>query len=122
MKQNRIQRLGAFCAISKICSSFKNETFSKIPIFEQIIFVKIEQFTTDFPNMDALSDAPLDLAQTNDLMTSLQLIEVVAPHFLEFADDASTIDDSLKRLFNLLPHFRILITHPLKAVSSEKYT
>ncbi|XP_004536960.1 TATA-binding protein-associated factor 172 isoform X2 [Ceratitis capitata] len=116
LKQNRIQRLGAFCAISKICSSFKNETFSKIPIFEQIIFVKIEQFTTDFPNMDALSDAPLDLAQTNDLMTSLQLIEVVAPHFLEFADDASTIDDSLKRLFNLLPHFRILITHPLKAV------
>lgn len=116
LKQNRIQRMGASCAISKICLGFKMNIFSKIPIFQQILFAKIEQFINNYPNMELLSDVPLDLAQTNDIITSLQLIEIAAPHFLHFGCDTSAKDEVLKRLFELLPHFRVLITHPLKAV------
>ncbi|XP_011210299.2 TATA-binding protein-associated factor 172 [Bactrocera dorsalis] len=115
-KQNRIQRMGASCAISKICLGFKMDIFSKIPVFQHILFTKIEQFINNYPNMELLSNVPLDLAQTNDIITSLQLIEIVAPHFLHFASDASAKDEVLKRLFALLPHFSVLITHPLKAV------
>uniref|UniRef100_A0A0A1WE77 TATA-binding protein-associated factor 172 n=1 Tax=Zeugodacus cucurbitae TaxID=28588 RepID=A0A0A1WE77_ZEUCU len=116
LKQNRIQRMGASCAISKICLGFRMDIFSKIPVFQHILFAKIEQFTSSYPNMELLSDVPLDLAQTNDIITSLQLIEIAAPHFLQFSSDTSAKEEVFKQLFELLPHFSVLITHPLKAV------
>ncbi|XP_053957908.1 TATA-binding protein-associated factor 172 [Anastrepha ludens] len=116
LKQNRIQRVGASCAIAKICLSFSMEIFSKIPVFEQIVFAKIEHFTNAYPNMELLSAVPLDLAQTNDLMTSLQLIEISAPHFINFSSANLPKEGVFNRLFDLLPHFSVLITHPLKAV------
>ncbi|XP_067645807.1 TATA-binding protein-associated factor 172 [Eurosta solidaginis] len=116
LKQNRIQRIGASCAITKICMSFNTSIFTKIPVFEQILFAKIEQFTSVNPNMELLFDKTVDLTQTNDLLTSLQLIEIAAPNFLHFANDSTPKEVVINRLFELLPHFAVLISHPLKSV------
>lgn len=107
LKKCRIQRLGATNAIVKLCQHFGNKLLEKMPILEQLMFHKIEQFVAAFPKMDILSEILIDVAQTNDLMTSLQLIEIAAPHFHS---------DLHEKLFDLLQPLGIFIGHPLKAV------
>lgn len=80
----------------------------KLPIFEQLIFNKIQQFMTAFPKMELLKNLVIDVGQTNDVMTALQLLEVAAPHVHSDLHD---------RFFELLPALGSLIGHPLKAVS-----
>lgn len=68
---------------------------------------KTEQFLEIYPSMEILGNIQLDLVQTNDLVTSLQLIEIAAP-----ALHSALHDD----LYKILPHLGKLITHPLKSV------
>ncbi|XP_073832127.1 histone acetyltransferase 1 [Musca autumnalis] len=107
LKRNRIQRIGSACAIVKLCQHFGNKLMQKLPIFEQLIFHKIQQFMTAFPKMELLRNIIIDVGQTNDLMTALQLLEVAAPH---------VHNDLHDKLFELLPALGSLIGHPLKAV------
>uniref|UniRef100_T1PLY8 TATA-binding protein-associated factor 172 n=1 Tax=Musca domestica TaxID=7370 RepID=T1PLY8_MUSDO len=107
LKRNRIQRIGSACAIVKLCQHFGNKLMQKLPIFEQLIFNKIQQFMTAFPKMELLKNLVIDVGQTNDVMTALQLLEVAAPHVHSDLHD---------RFFELLPALGSLIGHPLKAV------
>ncbi|XP_037813785.1 TATA-binding protein-associated factor 172 [Lucilia sericata] len=107
MKKCRIQRLGATGAITKLCQHFGSSLLEKIPILEQLMFHKIEQFVSAFPKMETLAEILIDVGQTNDLMTSLQLIEIAAPHFHS---------DLHEKLFQLLQPLGKFIGHPLKAV------
>lgn len=107
LKKCRIQRLGATSAITKLCQHFGNVLLTKIPILEQLVFWKIEEFVTSFPDMEVLAGIILDVGQTNDLMTSLQLIEIAAPYFH---------GDLHEKLFRLLPAMGKLVGHPMKAV------
>ncbi|TMW53120.1 hypothetical protein DOY81_001848, partial [Sarcophaga bullata] len=107
LKKCRIQRLGATSAITKLCQHFGNALLNKIPILEQLMFFKIEEFVTSFPDMEVLAGIILDVGQTNDLMTSLQLIEIAAPYFH---------CDLHEKLFRLLPALGKLVGHPMKSV------
>ncbi|KAM7362772.1 histone acetyltransferase 1 isoform 1-T2 [Cochliomyia hominivorax] len=107
LKKCRIQRLGATNAIIKLCQHFGNNLLEKMPVLEQLMFLKIEQFVSAFPKMDVLAEILIDVGQTNDLMTSLQLIEIAAPYFHK---------DFHVKLFQLLQPLGIFIGHPLKAV------
>ncbi|XP_061399737.1 TATA-binding protein-associated factor 172 [Musca vetustissima] len=107
LKRNRIQRMGSACAIVKLCEHFGNKLMQKLPIFEQLIFTRIQQFMTAFPEMNLLNNCIIDVAQTNDLMTALQLLEVAAPHVHSDLHD---------KLFELLGALGKLIGHPLKAI------
>lgn len=110
LKQCRIQRLGSCCAITKLCSSFGADLMHKIPVFEQILYGKISQFLANHGNMLELCLTPLDQQQCNDLITSLQLLEVAAPHMNVALHERLFVD--------MLPQLGVLITHPLKAVSN----
>uniref|UniRef100_A0A1I8PPP2 TATA-binding protein-associated factor 172 n=1 Tax=Stomoxys calcitrans TaxID=35570 RepID=A0A1I8PPP2_STOCA len=107
LKRNRIQRIGSSCAIIKLCQHFGNQLMEKVPVFEQLIYKKIMQFMAAFPKTEILSNIIIDVGQTNDLMTSLQLLETAAPYIH---------DDLHEKLFELLPALGNLIAHPFKAV------
>ncbi|XP_075146462.1 histone acetyltransferase 1 [Haematobia irritans] len=107
LKRNRIQRIGSSCAIIKLCQHFGNKLMEKVPIFEQLIYTKIKHFMIAFPKMEILTNIVIDVGQTNDLMTSLQLLEIAAPYIHS---------DLHEKLFELLPSLGNLIAHPFKAV------
>ena len=102
--------MGASCAIIKLCQLFGAQLIEKIPVFEQILFGKISQFFGSYADMSVLAQAPLDQLQCNELMTSLQLLEIAGPHLHACMHE---------RLFEMLPQLGLLITHPLKAVSAS---
>lgn len=109
-KYGRIQRLGSASAISKLCKHFGAQLMRKMPIFEELMFARINQYVTAFPDMDMLQDVKIDVIQCNNLTTSLQLIETAAPHMHK---DFHTV------LFQMLDRLGILIAHPLKAVRKQ---
>lgn len=84
----------------------------RIPILWNIMFNNIDKLLQAAPSPDILTDAAIDQELINDLMTSLQLIEVAAPHIHKDLHNA---------LFELLPKLGILLTHPFKAVGYFKY-
>uniref|UniRef100_A0A1A9V2J1 TATA-binding protein-associated factor 172 n=1 Tax=Glossina austeni TaxID=7395 RepID=A0A1A9V2J1_GLOAU len=106
-KYGRIQRLGSASAISKLCKHFGAQLMRKMPIFEELMFARINQYVTAFPDMDLLQDVKIDVIQCNNLTTSLQLIETAAPHMHK---------DFHAVLFQMLNRLGILIAHPLKAI------
>ncbi|XP_055603145.1 TATA-binding protein-associated factor 172-like [Uranotaenia lowii] len=105
-KNARTQRLGATHAITTICSFFKASLPQKLPVVWQQMTEKIES-KVDEHYIERLSREVINLEETTDLLTSLQLIEVAAQH----------IDRGLHdQLFQLLPKLSILLKHPLKAI------
>ncbi|XP_030373466.1 TATA-binding protein-associated factor 172 [Scaptodrosophila lebanonensis] len=102
----RTQRQGAASAIGKLCVSFGRQIVEKVPIFQQLMFDKVTQFASNHTSEQLASSLP-DLALTNELMTSLQLIETAAPYLHTSWHT---------QLFALLPHLGGIVTHPLKAV------
>ncbi|XP_030571799.1 TATA-binding protein-associated factor 172 [Drosophila novamexicana] len=105
-RQCRIQRLGAACAIAKLCSSFGDRIVEKVPIFQQLMFGKLEQFVTSM-DIEKLSSTLPELTPCNDLISSLQLIETAAPHLHVALHE---------QLFALLPHLGFILRHPLKVL------
>uniref|UniRef100_A0A2M4A2S2 Putative chromatin remodeling complex wstf-iswi small subunit n=1 Tax=Anopheles triannulatus TaxID=58253 RepID=A0A2M4A2S2_9DIPT len=105
-KHARTQRLGATAAITTICSHFGPLLPRKLPIVWQLLMDKISACVTE-QYIDQLGRQVMAQEETNDFMTSLQLLEVAAPF----------IDASLHRsLFELLPKLCLLLRHPLKAI------
>ncbi|KXJ74274.1 hypothetical protein RP20_CCG014039 [Aedes albopictus] len=105
-KHARTQRLGATHAITTICSYFKQDLPQKLPVLWQLM---TEQITikVDESYVDQLGRQIVNQEDTNDFMTSLQLIEVAARH----------IDQALHdQLFQLLPKLCLLLRHPLKSI------
>ncbi|XP_058174842.1 TATA-binding protein-associated factor 172 [Anopheles ziemanni] len=102
----RTQRLGATAAITTICAQFKASLPQRLPILWQLLLDKL-QTRVDEAYVDRLALDVIAQDDTNDFMTSLQLLEVAAP-FL----DASLHGE----LFKLLPKLCLLLRHPLKAV------
>ncbi|XP_050083942.1 TATA-binding protein-associated factor 172 [Anopheles aquasalis] len=105
-RHTRTQRLGATAAITTICSHFGPLLPRKLPIVWQLLMDKISSCVTE-QYIDQLGRQVMAQEETNDFMTSLQLLEVAAPF----------IDTSLHRnLFELLPKLCLLLRHPLKAI------
>ncbi|EDS39763.1 TATA-binding protein-associated factor 172 [Culex quinquefasciatus] len=105
-KNARTQRLGATHAITTICSYFKESLPLKLPIVWQLMTEKILTIVVD-SYIDRLSRELISAEDTNEFMTSLQLIEVSARH----------IHRSLhEKLFELLPKLCLLLRHPLKSI------
>ncbi|XP_043653491.1 TATA-binding protein-associated factor 172 [Drosophila teissieri] len=105
-KQCRIQRLGAACAIEKLCRIFGEKIIEKVTVFQQLMFGKLEQFVKEA--LDWRLDCILpDLGVCNELVSSMQLIETAAPH-LHVALHP--------QMFSLLPSLGFVVCHPLKAV------
>ncbi|XP_032595951.1 TATA-binding protein-associated factor 172 [Drosophila grimshawi] len=105
-RQCRIQRLGSASAIAKLCSAFGERIVEKVPIFQQLMFGKLEQFVAK-TDAQALASTLPDLAACNELISSMQLIETAAPHL-----HASLHGE----LFALLPHLGFVVRHPLKVL------
>lgn len=103
-KYNRIQRLGATYAIKAICIHFGNRINEKVPIIWTIT-----NKIADATNTDQMYTLPIAVESSADLITALQLIEIVAPHC-----DKSVYN----QLFDFLPKLLELLRHPLKSVSN----
>lgn len=105
-KHARTQRLGATHAITTICSYFKQNLPEKLPVLWQMMTEKIIT-KVDESYIDRLSRQIVNQEDTNDFMTSLQLIEIASRH----------IDQALHdQLFQLLPKLCLLLRHPLKSI------
>ncbi|XP_016996631.3 TATA-binding protein-associated factor 172 [Drosophila takahashii] len=105
-KQCRIQRLGAACAIEKLCRTFGEHIVDKVAVFQQLMFGKVEQFVKQAYDWRLPSILP-DLAVCNELVSSLQLIETAAPHLHAALHP---------QMFALLPPLGFIVCHPLKAI------
>ncbi|XP_016952601.1 TATA-binding protein-associated factor 172 [Drosophila biarmipes] len=105
-KQCRIQRLGAACAIEKLCKTFGEHIVDKVAVFQQLMFGKVEQFVKQSCDWRLPSILP-DLGVCNELISSLQLIETAAPHLHAALHP---------QMFALLQPLGFIVCHPLKAV------
>lgn len=105
-RQCRIQRLGAACAIARLCSTFGERIVDKVPIFQLLMFSKLEQFVANTDTQTLASTLP-ELTTCNDLISSMQLIETAAPHLNAALHE---------QLFALLPHLGFIVRHPLKVL------
>lgn len=103
-RQCRIQRSGSACAIARLCSTFGERIVDKVPIFQQLMFDKLEQFVASVDTDTLISTLP-ELTACNELIISLQLIETASPHLHEALHS---------QLFALLPHLGFIVRHPLK--------
>ncbi|XP_058823909.1 TATA-binding protein-associated factor 172 [Topomyia yanbarensis] len=105
-KHARTQRLGATHAITTICSYFKETLPQKLPVVWQLMMDKIVSRVNE-GYIDRLTREIVGQEDTNDFVTSLQLIEVAARH----------IDPALHdQFFQLLPKLCLLLRHPLKSI------
>uniref|UniRef100_A0A182N4Z9 TATA-binding protein-associated factor 172 n=1 Tax=Anopheles dirus TaxID=7168 RepID=A0A182N4Z9_9DIPT len=105
-KHARTQRLGATAAITTICAQFGANLPEKLPIVWQLLLDKLHS-RVDEPYVDQLALDVIAQDETNDFMTSLQLLEIAAPF----------LDRTLHgQLFELLPKLCLLLRHPLKGV------
>lgn len=78
----------------------------KVPVFLNLLEALKLLVNDDLVN--PVSQNVGDVEKSNELITYLQLIEVIAPHLH---------NEHHAKLFSLLPHLIILLRHPLKAVS-----
>lgn len=105
-QQNRIQRIGASFVITTVCSHFGENLESKIPIIWELMVKSIDTNITAEKVIN-LQYEVINQEETNDLMTSLQLLEVACEHI-----HLSCLD----KLFILLPKLCILLGHPFKVI------
>ncbi|KAL7730918.1 hypothetical protein ACLKA6_014161 [Drosophila palustris] len=105
-RQCRTQRMGAASAIAKLCSTFGERIVDKVPIFQQLMFGKLEQFVESVDTDVLVSTLP-ELTACNELIMSMQLIETAAPHLHESLHS---------QLFALLPQLGFVVRHPLKVL------
>lgn len=106
-KQNLTQRTGAAYALSHICQYFGEQLPQKLPIIWDMLFKFLENTVTESYVTEVCVTLDETEANHNALISSLQLLEVVA----------GSIHSSLReKLFNILDKLALLISHPLKAI------
>lgn len=101
---NKIQRIGATFCIESICQFFGDSLPRALPTLWQLMFdiMKIEPSW-----ITRLTREKIEQEETNNIMTSLQLLEVSAPYLHEKLHEP---------LFDVLPKLCLLLQHPLKAI------
>lgn len=104
-KTNKTQRIGASFAIESICQFFGESLPHAIPTVWQLMFEVLAKIDQSFIQRLTLSSIEQD--ETNDIITSLQLLELSSPH-LHIALHT--------QLFDKLPKLCLLVQHPFKAV------
>lgn len=102
---NKTQRIGASFAIESICRFFGESLQEAVPTLWELMFDVIMK--VDERYIQQIIREKCDQEETNNVMTSLQLLEVSAPHFHVNLHNL---------LFEVLPKLCLLIQHPLKAV------
>lgn len=94
--------------MNEICTYFKGSLRIKLPILWELMINSIKDKIDDTFIL-RLHNNLIDEDETNKLMISLQLIEVVIPH----------LDESLHNdIFELLSDLCKLLQHPLKQVNT----
>lgn len=79
----------------------------KIPVFEELCSKRIHNYVEQFPEMQGLYEKVIEMDRCEDLITSLQLVEIAA----------TSLHPGLQELlFALLNPLGTLIAHPFKAV------
>lgn len=110
-KLNKLHRMGATFALTKICEYFGAELPQKVPSFWDLMHCHmwIAPLTDGIVEemMNGGAGALWSQEATEELMTSLQLIEVCVPHLSRGLDD---------QVFVLLPKLCHLLKHPLNGV------
>lgn len=76
----------------------------KVPVFLNLL-ESLKSVNDDL--VDPLNQDVADVEKCNELITYLQLIEIISPCLHK---------EHHEKLFSLLPHLTILLRHPLKAV------
>ncbi|CRK93000.1 CLUMA_CG006602, isoform A [Clunio marinus] len=104
-KVNKTQRIGASFAIESICQYFGEFLSQAVPTLWQLMFDVIMKVDLDYIHRVTHNKIVHD--EANNLITSLQLIEIASPHFHEKLHF---------QLFQALSKFCLLIQHPLKAI------
>ena len=106
---NQTQRIGASFAINEVCKHFGENLYEKVPAITAVIFETISRVLNTTPCMSDLTNNAISINQndTNDLVTALQLTEIAVPNIHK---------TGYAKIFNLLPQYGILLTHPLKGV------
>lgn len=106
-EESKVHRIGATYTILEACKRFKGELFIKLPILKKIINENIDQVLNAASDINSLQSVHLNNDLNNELITSLQLLEVLIP----------AIHESLhEEIFDLLPKLLILIGHPYKSI------
>lgn len=83
----------------------------KVPVFSNIL--EALQLLVNDDLVNPLNQNVANVDKCNELVTHLQLIEVITPYLH---------NEHHEKLFSLLPHLTILLRHPLKAVCYYKLT
>lgn len=79
----------------------------KVPVFLNLL--EALKLLVNDELVNPLNPNVADADKMNELITYLQLIEIITPYLH---------NEHHARLFSLLPHLTILLRHPLKAVSN----
>lgn len=102
---NKTQRIGAAFAVESICRYFGESLPKAIPTLWELMFDVIMK--VDEQSIQSLIQNKIDQEETNNVLISLQLLEVSSPH----------LHGNLHNLlFETLPKLCLLIQHPLKAI------
>lgn len=88
-----------------MCEFFKDSFPEKLPTLWQLMFNDIQKIDSIY--IQRLTREIIQFEETSNILTSLQLIEITAPHLNEKLH---------KSLFELLPKMCLLIQHPLKVI------
>lgn len=106
-EENRVHRIGATYTIIEACKRFKGDLFIKLPMLKKIIVENIDNILQIAADVNCLQSNNLTTDLNTELITSLQLLEILIPE----------IHESLHvELFALLPKLNILIGHPYKSI------
>lgn len=77
----------------------------KVPVFSNLL--EAFKLSVNDELVNPLHPHVTDIDKCNELITHLQLIEVITPYLHT---------DNHEKIFSLLPHLTILLRHPQKAV------
>lgn len=109
-KLNKLHRLGAAFALTKMSEYFGAELPQKVPSFWELLHCRwIMGLTEEVVEgmMHGRGGAVWSPEATDEILTALQLIEVCVPHMSRGLDD---------QVFALLPQLCLLLKHPLSGV------
>lgn len=81
----------------------------KVPVFSNLL--EALKLLVDDDLVNPLNHDVANVDRGNELITHLQLIEVITPYL------HTSIHQ--EKLFSLLPHLTVLLRHPLKAVCNS---
>lgn len=106
-EESKVHRIGATYTILESCKRFKGDLFIKLPILKRIINEAIDNVLKDNAHLNSLQSVDLSIDLNNELITSLQLIDILIP----------SIHETLHgELFDLLSKLVIVIGHPYKSI------